>query len=132
MRISARTHYALRAMVALAAADGMMLHAGEIAAEQHIPRRFCDNILLHLRRAGLIHSQRGPEGGYRLARPAGKISLADVIKVTEGIEPPLDDFPGAAAPLAEVWALLHAHENALLREITLAQVVDRDLRPITG
>ncbi|MFD0663757.1 RrF2 family transcriptional regulator [Thermocatellispora tengchongensis] len=97
MRISARTQYALRAMVALAAAGGLM-HAEQIATEQRIPRRFCDNILLHLRRVGLIHSQRGPEGGYWLARPPEKISLADVIRVTEGVEPPPATSPAPPRP----------------------------------
>ncbi|MEV5410066.1 Rrf2 family transcriptional regulator [Thermopolyspora sp. NPDC052614] len=122
MRISARTQYALRAMVALAAGDGL-IHAEKIAADQDIPRRFCDNILLHLRRSGLLQSQRGPEGGYRLARPAHEITLADVIRVTEGVEPPAARFPGAAEPLAEIWERLHDHENALLNEVTLADVV---------
>jgi hypothetical protein len=58
--------------------------AEKIAAAQDIPRRFLDNILLQLRRAGLIHSQRGPDGGYWLARPAEEITLADVIVVVEG------------------------------------------------
>jgi Rrf2 family protein len=123
MRISARTQYALRAMVALAAGDGLM-HAEKIAMEQDIPRRFCDNILLHLRRAGLLVSQRGPDGGYRLARPAHEITLADVIRVTEGVEPPLIRFSGAAAPLTEILERLYDHENALLSEVTLADVVN--------
>lgn len=122
MRISARTQYALRAMVALAAGQGLV-HADKIAAEQDIPRRFCDNILLHLRRCGLLLSRRGPEGGYRLARPAAQITLAEVIRVTEGVEPPIARFTGAAAPLAEIWERLYDHENALLSEITLADVV---------
>ncbi len=122
MRISARTQYALRAMAALAASDGLM-HAEKIAADQDIPRRFCDNILLHLRRTGLLVSQRGPEGGYRLARPACEITLADVIRVTEGVEPPTARFSGAAAPLTEILERLYDHENALLSEITLADVV---------
>lgn len=122
MRISARTQYALRAMVALAADEGLV-HAEKIAADQEIPRRFCDNILLHLRRSGLLISQRGPEGGYRLARPPEQITLADVIRVTEGVEPPATHFTGAAAPLAEIWERLYDHENALLSEITLADIV---------
>ncbi len=96
MRISARTQYALRAMVALAASDGP-LPAGRIATEQDIPRRFCDNILLHPRRAGLIQSAR-PREGYWLARAPELISVADVIYVTEGVEPPAH-FPGVSGPL---------------------------------
>ncbi|MEV1176473.1 Rrf2 family transcriptional regulator [Nonomuraea sp. NPDC049784] len=82
MRISARTQYALGAMLALAVADGPV-HAEWIAATQEIPRRFCDNNLLQLRRAGLIHSRRGPGGGYWLARPAKEIALADVVASSE-------------------------------------------------
>ncbi|MFG1703725.1 RrF2 family transcriptional regulator [Nonomuraea sp. M3C6] len=123
MRISARTQYALGAMLALAEADGPV-HAEWIADTQEIPRRFCDNILLQLRRAGLIRSQRGPDGGYWLARPAKEIALADVIRVTEGVEQATRPFPKAAAPLAEIWAQLRSNEDALLSEITLADIVD--------
>ncbi|MEV0612560.1 Rrf2 family transcriptional regulator [Nonomuraea sp. NPDC050404] len=122
MRISARTQYALGAMLALAASD-RPVHAERIAVTQEIPRRFCDNILLQLRRAGLIHSQRGPDGGYWLARPAKEIALADVIRVTEGAEPVIRPFSPAAAPLTEIWSRLRNHENALLNEITLADVI---------
>ncbi|GAA3644301.1 hypothetical protein GCM10022224_003520 [Nonomuraea antimicrobica] len=122
MRISARTQYALGAMLALAVAD-RPVHAERIAVTQEIPRRFCDNILLQLRRAGLIRSQRGPDGGYWLARPAGEIALADVIRVTEGVEPEIRPFSPAAAPLAAIWDRLRSHEDALLSEITLADVV---------
>ncbi|SEL72995.1 RrF2 family transcriptional regulator [Nonomuraea pusilla] len=122
MRISARTQYALGAMLALAVADGP-LRSERIAASQDIPRRFCDNILLQLRRAGLIHSQRGPDGGYWLARPAEAIALADVIRVTEGVEPAARPFPKAAAPLTHIWDELRDHEDRLLGAITLADVV---------
>ncbi|MEV4177970.1 Rrf2 family transcriptional regulator [Nonomuraea sp. NPDC049709] len=128
MRISARTQYALGAMLALAGAD-RPVHAEWIAGSQEIPRRFCDNILLQLRRAGLIRSQRGPDGGYWLARPAGDIALADVIRVTEGVEPAARPFPAAAAPLAEIWDRLRSHEDALLSEITLADVVASGTHP---
>jgi Rrf2 family protein len=131
MRISARTQYALTAMLALAAAGGPM-HAESIALSQEIPRRFCDNILLQLRRAGLIHSQRGPDGGYWLARPAAQIALADVIRVTEGAEPAGPPLPKAAAPLAEVWAELRDHEDRLLSAITIADVLASSSRPGAG
>ncbi|WP_188189721.1 RrF2 family transcriptional regulator [Nonomuraea sp. SYSU D8015] len=122
MRISARTQYALTAMLALAEAGGPM-HAESIAGSQEIPRRFCDNILLQLRRAGLVGSRRGPDGGYWLARPAAEIALADIIRVTEGIEPTGPAFPKSAAPLAEIWAELRAHEDRLLSTVTLADVL---------
>lgn len=124
MRISARTQYALGAMLALAAADGPM-RAEQIAASQDIPRRFCDNILLQLRGAGLVHSRRGPDGGYWLARPATDIALADVIRVTEGVDPVGRPFPKAAAPLEGIWAELRDHEERLLSETTLAVILDR-------
>ncbi len=95
MRISARTQYALRAAVELAAAPSGPVPAERIATAQEIPRRFLDNILLQLRRAGLIHSQRGPDGGYWLARPATEISLADIIVVVEGVSQDSERFPGS-------------------------------------
>lgn len=122
MRVSARTQYALTAMLALAEAEGP-LHAEAIATSQEIPRRFCDNILLQLRRAGLVGSRRGPDGGYWLARPAADIALSDVIRVTEGIGPADPPLPKSAAPLAEVWAELRAHEDRLLSGITLADIL---------
>ncbi|MCK2214136.1 Rrf2 family transcriptional regulator [Actinomadura sp. ATCC 31491] len=127
MRVSARTDYALRAVSELAAAPPGPVPAERIAAAQNIPRRFLDNILLQLRRAGLIHSLRGPEGGYWLARPPEEITLADVVLVVEG-KPEYQErggYPGVAKPLAEVWTALREHEERLLAEITFAQIVER-------
>ncbi|MGN9845207.1 RrF2 family transcriptional regulator [Nonomuraea sp. H19] len=123
MRISARTHYALRAAVVLAAAPQGPVPANKIASSQDIPLKFCNNILLQLRRAGLVRSQRGPEGGYWLARPPEDITLADIIVVTEGIEEDMEPFRGVAGPLADVWSAMRDHEHALLSEVTLADIV---------
>lgn len=124
MRISARTQYALRAVTELAAAPPGPVPAEKIAVAQNIPRRFLDNILLQLRRAGLINSQRGPDGGYWLARPPEEITLADVIVVVEGNpeHSPRADYPGVARPLADVWSALREHEETLLSEITFAHI----------
>ncbi len=85
MRVSAKADYALRATLELAAAEGAGPLKGErIAQAQGIPIRFLENILLELRHAGLVHSQRGAEGGYWLARPAAEINLAEVLRVVEG------------------------------------------------
>ena len=72
-----------------------------IATEQRIPRNFLENILLDLRHAELVTSRRGVEGGYRLARPATEISVADVIRAVEGplasvrgVRPDELEYPG--------------------------------------
>ena len=83
MRVSAKVDYALRAMLELAAADGLV-KAERIASAQGIPQKFLENILLELRRSELVTSQRGVEGGYALGRPAGEITVADVIRAVEG------------------------------------------------
>ncbi|GAA2300501.1 hypothetical protein GCM10010149_56970 [Nonomuraea roseoviolacea subsp. roseoviolacea] len=131
MRISARTQYALRAAAELAAAPPGPVPAERIAAAQGIPRKFLDNILLQLRRAGLLHSQRGPDGGYWLAYPKEQISLADIITVVEGVPEGGDHggYPGVARPLADVWSALRDHEETLLSEITLAHVAEGTLPP---
>ncbi|GLW25703.1 MULTISPECIES: RrF2 family transcriptional regulator [Microbispora] len=130
MRLSVRTQYALRAAAELAAAAPGPVPAERIASAQGIPRRFLDNILLQMRRAGLIHSQRGPEGGYWLARPATEITLADVVLIVEGAPQDNEDFHGVAGPLADVWTALRDHEQATLTEVTLAHIAAGSLPPL--
>jgi Rrf2 family protein len=134
MRLSARADYALRAAIELAAAENGHVTAEQLAKAQRIPGKFLEAILTQLRRAGLVRSQRGPDGGFWLARPAGEISLADIIRAIDG---PLVDvrgerpekvgYSGAAEPLQTVWIALRANERAILEEVTLAHLVSRDL-----
>lgn len=85
MRISARADYAVRAALQLAASqDGGPVKAEAIADAQDIPHKFLEGILNDMRRGGLVLSRRGGNGGYRLARPARSISIADVIRVVDG------------------------------------------------
>src|SRR3954471_16814280 len=84
MKATAKADYAVRAVLELAAADGGLVKADRIAQAQAIPRHFLDNILTDLRRAGIVATQRGAEGGSRLARPAKLITLADVMRAIEG------------------------------------------------
>ncbi|MBV8257695.1 MAG: Rrf2 family transcriptional regulator [Actinobacteria bacterium] len=132
MRVSAKVDYGLRAMVELAAAPPRFVTSGELAAAQEIPPKFLENILLQLRHAGLVTSQRGAEGGHQLARPAEEISIADVIRALEGPiatvrgERPDDlEYRGAAAGLKEVWLQLRASMRGVLEDTTLADVVGR-------
>jgi Rrf2 family protein len=132
VQISARADYALRALCVLAAApQGRAVKAGDIAAAQDIPRTFLDAILVELRRAGLVESRRGPEGGHRLARPPGSISLADVIRVTDGPlalvrgrRPEQHGYAGPARHLQDVWVAVRAALREVLELTTLEQVVD--------
>jgi Rrf2 family protein len=85
VRISAKVDYAMRALVELAAAgNGRPVTAERLADAQGIPQKFLQNILLELRRAGIVASHRGPEGGHALARAADKITVADVIRAVDG------------------------------------------------
>ena len=128
MRLSARVDYALRAASELAAADGPRT-VDQLSAAQRIPNKYLESILGELRRGGLLRSQRGPEGGYRLARPAEEISIADVIRSLDGelanvrgSRPEDLAYVGAATALQEVWIALRASERAILEKVTLADV----------
>ena len=130
MRLSARADYALRAAIELAASSGGHVTSEQLAKAQQIPGKFLEAILTQLRRAGLVRSQRGPDGGFWLARPASDISLADIIRAIDGPllgvrgERPEDlGYIGAAGPLQTVWIALRANERAILEEVTLAHLV---------
>lgn len=85
MRVSQKTEYALRAMLELArqADRDHPVRTAEIAKRQRIPEKYLELILVELRRAGLVDSQRGPVGGHRLAREAEHISVGDIWRATE-------------------------------------------------
>lgn len=134
MRLSARADYALRAAIELATAGGAHVTAEQLARAQQIPGKFLEAILTQLRRAGLVRSQRGPEGGFWLARPAEDISLADIIRAIDGQlvgvrgeRPENIGYIGAAEPLQSVWIALRANERAILEEVTLAHIVTGEL-----
>src|SRR3954468_21753790 len=130
VRITARVDYAVRAAVELAAAAPGSLTCDRIAAPQNVPPRFLQAILGDLQHARLVVSQRGREGGYRLALPPSEISIARVMRVEQGFlaevhgQRPEDvSYPGAAAPLASVWVAAREAYRRVLEEVTLADVV---------
>lgn len=133
VHLTARADYALRATAELAARcegdQGPPVTAERLATAQGIPLKFLEGILTQLRRAGLVRSQRGPDGGFWLARPAAEISLADIIRVIEGPlvgvrgeRPEHVDYVGAAQPLQEVWIAVRASERAVLETVTLEHI----------
>jgi Rrf2 family protein len=132
VRVSAKVDYALRAMVELAAGDTPLVKGERLAAAQSIPPKFLENILLELRHAGLVASQRGAEGGYRLARPAAEITLADVIRAVEGpiasvrgSRPEDVSYEGPAVALRDVWIELRSAMRGVLEGTTVADLVTR-------
>jgi len=136
VRVSAKADYAIRAMVELAAADGGPLKAERIAQAQSIPIKFLENIMSDLRNAGLVRSQRGSEGGYWLARGAGEIDLAQVIRAVDGplanvrgLRSEAVEYEGSAAPLREVWVAVRASLRGVLEAVTLADVARGELPP---
>ena len=130
MRISAKTDYALRAVVELAAAEpGEPVKAERLATAQDVPLKFLENILAQLRQAGIVDSRRGPEGGYLLARPADEVTLADVIRSIDGPlagiqgrRPQDVEYVGHAAGLRDVWVAVRSSLRGVLEHVTLADV----------
>jgi Rrf2 family protein len=137
VNISAKSDYAVRALIALAAADSASPVKSEwLATSQHIPVKFLENILLELRKAGIITSVRGADGGHRLARPPDRINLAQVIRAVDGplanirgVRPEAATYRGDAACLQDVWIAMRASLRSVLEAVTLADVVKGKLPP---
>ena len=128
--MSAKAEYAVRAMTQLAAtAPGVVVKTDDLAKSQGIPAQFLVDILSDLRADRLVRSHRGRDGGYELARPAGQISVADVLRCIDG---PLAsvrdiafddlDYSGPTTALTDVWRALRASMRSVLEETSLADV----------
>jgi Rrf2 family protein len=131
VKVTAKADYAVRATLELARVEDGLVKGERIARAQSIPLKFLENILIDLRHAGIVHAQRGAEGGYRLARDPGDVTLGEVIRAVEGPlasvrgEPPeAVSYEGAAENLQTVWIAVRASLRTVLDDITLAEVVD--------
>jgi Rrf2 family protein len=134
MQISAKTDYAVRALLSLAAHEPELVKVDAIVSEQGLPRKFVEAILGELRRANVVRSQRGADGGYGLARPANDITLGAVIRAVDGplaeirgLRPNETTYSGVAAHLPDVWVAVRASLRKVLDETTLAQVLSGKL-----
>ena len=132
MKVSAKSDYAVRALLELAQAGGGdgPVKGERLAQGQDIPLKFLENILIDLRHAGIVRSQRGAEGGYWLARAPDKVTVGEVIRAVDGPlasvrgEAPEDlDYDGAAEHLQTVWIAVRASLRTVVDELTLADVV---------
>src|SRR5580692_6628237 len=130
MRVTAKADYAVRAVVELASSSSESPRkVDEVSQAQSIPLSFLENILTQLRSAGVVRSQRGPEGGYWLAHPASEVTLADVIRAVEGPlvgvrgqRPEEVEYGGSAEALQQVWVALRANLRKVLERVTVADV----------
>jgi len=139
VRTTAKADYAVRAAVELATTDGEPVPAERIADAQQIPVNFLENILLDLRRAGIVDSRRGAAGGYFLAQPADEVAIADVIRAVEGplaavrgLSPDALEYTGSAEPLRDVWVAVRSSVRAVLEHVTLADVARGKLPPFVA
>jgi Rrf2 family protein len=135
--ISARTEYAVRAMLILA--EAATTSAGPVSVEtlsyrQTLPRKFLEAIVADLRTAELVKSTRGARGGYSLAREPRDISLGEVFRAVDGplaevrgLRPHETAYEGVAAHLPTVWVALRASLRSVLDETSLADVLSGDL-----
>lgn len=133
VHISAKADYGMRALLELVAAyriDPLQLIKGEaIATAQQVPVKFLEGILRQLRQSGIVASQRGAEGGYRLDRDPSDVTIADVVRALDGPlaavrgnRPEDVEYPGASEHLREVWIAVRAAMRHVLEGISLEDV----------
>jgi Rrf2 family protein len=131
VRITAKADYAVRAAVELATAQktDKPVKGEFLARAQGIPQNFLENILTELRRAGIVRTRRGADGGYQLARPGAEITVAEVLRAVEGplaavqgVRPDQLVYAGAAERLPEVWVALRASLRDVLEHVTVADI----------
>jgi len=139
VHITARVDCAVRALVELAADSPELVKADALSGAQSIPPKFLEAVLADLRRGGLVSSRRGPDGGYWLARPAGEITVADVIRTLEGPlasvrgERPEDvTYEGSAESLQRVWIAVRVNLRTVLEGVTIADIAAGALPEFVG
>jgi Rrf2 family protein len=138
MNVSAKADYGMRALLELTVSyesDPRRLVKGEaIAAAQGVPLKFLEGILRELRQAGIVASQRGAEGGYRLDRDPSNVTIADVARALDGPlaavrgQRPEDlEYQGASEHLRDVWIAVRVSMRHVMENISLADVASGTL-----
>ncbi|MEU6138101.1 RrF2 family transcriptional regulator [Nocardioides sp. NPDC057577] len=135
MRVSAKSDYALRALIEMAAReDGKAVSAEELGRAQEIPHGFLQAILADLRKAGVVISQRGQSGGWRLARKASDVSVADVIRAVDGplvsvygLRPEGVTYNERADVLQHVWIAARDSLREVFEKVSIADLASREL-----
>lgn len=130
MEISAKSDYAVRALLVLAEHAPALVKIDVVVGEQQLPRKFVEAILGDLRRAGIVRSMRGADGGYALARPATEISIGAVIRAVDGplaevrgLRPDEMNYSGLSEHLPGLWVAVRASLRKVLDETSLQQLL---------
>jgi Rrf2 family protein len=135
MRVSAKADYALRALIEMTRSDDSRpVSAEELGRRQEIPHGFLQAILADLRRAGVVVSQRGQSGGWRLARKPGDVSVADVIRAVDGplvsvygLRPEAVTYNESAEVLQHVWIAARRSLRDVFEQVSIEQLSAGDL-----
>ncbi|MGH7915547.1 MAG: RrF2 family transcriptional regulator [Candidatus Binataceae bacterium] len=136
MKFGVGVDYSLKALLMLADRypGAQPLRVEEIAAVQGVPENYLRRLLIELKRGGLVLSQKGPSGGYMLARPPARITMADVVVIIEGDYTPVECLEDGAnsfcsrdsgCPMREVWREVRESVVGILRNATLQSLADR-------
>lgn len=135
MRVSAKSDYALRALIEIALhVDDGPVSAEEIGKRQEIPHGFLQSILADLRRVGVVMSQRGQAGGWRLGRAAADVSVADVIRAVDGplvsvygVRPEAVSYNDSAKVLQPVWIAARSSLRQVFETVTIEALASGEL-----
>jgi Rrf2 family protein len=137
MRVSAKSDYALRALIEIASrTDNAPVSAEEVGRLQDIPHGFLQAILADLRRAGIVMSVRGQSGGWRMARDSADITVADIVRAVDGplvsvygLRPEAVSYNDSAMVLQLVWIAARANLRDVFETVTVKMLAARDLPP---
>jgi Rrf2 family protein len=132
MRVSAKSDYALRALIEIASrAEDGPISAEALGKAQDIPHGFLQAILADLRRAGVVLSQRGQSGGWRFARDPDTVSVADVIRAVDGplvsvygLRPESVEYDESSEVLQRVWIAARSALRDVFEQVSIRQLAD--------
>ncbi len=135
MKFGVGVDYSLKALLLLAEryATTLPIRVEEIAEAQGIPENYLRRLLIELNRGGLVASQKGPSGGYMLAKPPARITMADVVEIIEGDYTPVECLEesssmcprGQPCAMRDVWCELRDSVNGILRQVTLQALSEK-------
>jgi Rrf2 family transcriptional regulator, cysteine metabolism repressor len=135
MKFGVGVDYSLKALLLLAERypTALPVRVEEIAANQDIPENYLRRLLIELKRGGLVASQKGPSGGYMLARAPARITMADVVEIIEGDYTPVECLEESSSmcpreqpcAMREVWREVRSSVNSILRGVTLQALSEK-------